>query len=289
MNRFLKQSIITFGKILPDETYLKTIFFLRNKKWLNLTHPQTYNEKVNWLKLHDHNPLYSEMVNKKTARNIAAQKIGLTHVPVLLGCWDKFEDIDFNALPGQFVLKCTHDSGSVIVCKNKQLLDRNFAKKKLNSHLERNAFYYAREWPYKDVKPQIIAEELLTDKKNAVLPVYKFFCFDGEPKIIQCIHNDKQPNETVDYLDTDWIWLDLHQEFPKSPHKPQSPTSLKEMINMARILSKGFAHVRVDFYEVNQIPYFSEFTFYNDAGLVPFYPAKWNLILGNYLTLPKLL
>ena len=289
MNKLLKQSVVGFGKILPDEAYLKMIFLLRNKKRLNLKNPKTFNEKVNWLKMHDHNPLYTEMVNKKSAKDIVAKKIGKNHVPALLGCWNKFDDIDFEKLPNSFVLKCTHDSGSVIVCKNKQLLDKKHAGQVLNSHLKRNAFYYAREWPYKNVKPQIIAEELLTDNKNAVLPVYKIFCFNGEPKIIQCIHNDKQINETVDYLDTAWNWLDLHQEFPKSKQKPLAPISLKQMLDMARTLSKGIAHVRVDFYEANETPYFSEFTFYNDAGLVPFKPAKWDLILGNYITLPKLL
>lgn len=289
MNKLLKRSIINCGKILSDENYLKMIFLLRNKKWLNLTNPKTYNEKINWLKLHDHNPLYTQMVNKKSAKEIVAKKIGPNHVPVLLGCWDKFEDINFKKLPNSFVLKCTHDSGSVIICRNKQLLNKAKVKKSLNYHLKQNAFYYAREWPYKYVKPQIMAEELLTDNKNKMLPVYKFFCFSGEPKIIQCIHNDKQSNETVDYLDTTWNWLDLHQEFPKSQQKPPYPQTLAQMLDMARTLSKGFPHVRIDFYEVNKTPYFSEFTFYNDAGLVPFYPDKWNLILGNYINLPKLL
>lgn len=283
----IKKSIIFLGRVLPDKTYIKTVFFLRNRQWLNLDNPQTYNEKVNWLKLHDRKPIYTQMVDKKTAREIVARTIGTQYTTRLLGCWDRFEDIDFSTLPNSFILKCNHDSGSVVVCKDKTHFDYKRARKILTKHLKNNAFYYAREWPYKNIKPQILAEEFLSDGTHPVLPVYKIFCFHGEPKIIQAIHNDKQPNETVDYLDTQWNWLDCHQYFPRSRQRPTAPVCLEQMLDMARRLSNGLTHVRVDFYEINGKPCFSEFTFYNDAGIARFTPDKWDHILGQYITLPS--
>ena len=184
------------------------------------------------------------------------------------------------------MLKCTHDSGSVVICKDKSSFDFRQAKRKLSSHLRRNAFYYAREWPYKNVEPRIIAEELLVNGTYPVLPVYKFFCFNGKVKMIQAIHNDKQKDETCDYLDENWNWLEVSQRFPRSAHQPPLPGCFAEMKALAEQLSAGLTHVRVDFYEANQRPYFSEFTFYNNAGILRFTPDKWDSILGQYITLP---
>lgn len=288
MNAVVKNCILLLTRPIPDKLYLKMIFRALTGKKLNIDHPETFNEKLNWLKIHDRNPKYTQMVDKSMARDIAAKTIGGGYVPKLLGVYEKYEDIDFEQLPSKFVLKCTHDGGSVLVCSNRETFDFDKAKKVLTFHLKRNAFWYAREWPYKNVKPRIIAEEYLSDGKNKVLPVYKIFCFNGEPKIIQAIHNDKHPNETVDYFDAEWNWLDLHQNYPRSKEKCGRPNSFVKMMEMAKVLSKDIAHVRVDFYEVNEEPIFSEFTFYNDAGICRFYPDRWDFVLGEYIKLPNI-
>ena len=211
---------------LSDRTYLSLIYRANLKKKLNWEDPKSFNEKLQWLKLNDRNPQYSLMVDKYEAKSIVASKIGEEHVvPVLGGPWNNFEEIDFDALPNQFVLKTTHDCGGVRICRDKTIFDKEKAKAFLNHHLKRNYYLHCREWPYKNVKPRIFAEKYVSDEINPVLPVYKLFCFNGEPKIIQAIANDKQENETIDYFDISWKKLDLIQNFPNSEIIPERPNN----------------------------------------------------------------
>lgn len=270
---------------LPDKAYLKLMFKVRMGKKLNLKNPQTFNEKLQWLKLYDRKPKYTMMVDKFEVKKYISEKIGEEYVISTLGVWDKFDDIDFEKLPNQFVLKCTHDSGGLVICKDKSKLDIAFAKQKIERSLKKNYYWHGREWPYKNVKPRIIAEKLMKDGDNSYLPVYKFMCFNGQPLIIQTIQNDKQPNESVDYFDIEWNLLNIKQNFPNSENPLARPKELEQMRALAEKLSKGHAFIRVDLYVINGKLYFSEYTFYSDCGLVPFYPEKWDDVLGQWISL----
>ena len=272
---------------MSDEKYLRILYEAKFNKPLRLNPPITFNEKLQWLKLNDRKPVYSIMVDKYAVKEYVAERIGEGYVIPTLGVWDSFKDIDFASLPNQFVLKCTHDSGGLVICRDKSKFDYNTAKKKISKSLKRNYFFSGREWPYKNVTPRVIAEQYMQDGGNAALPVYKFFCFDGTPRIVQVVKNDKQTNETIDYFDTEWNRLELRQNFPNSDVPMRKPVMLDEMLNIASQLSKdkvGF--IRTDLYVVNGKIYFSEYTFFTDSGLAKFIPEKWDETLGTLINLP---
>lgn len=271
------------GRFLKDEVYLKKIYKLQMKKKLNLKNPQTFNEKLQWLKLYDRKPEYTEMVDKYAVKKYVSDRIGDEYVIPTIGVWDSFDDIDFDKLPNQFVLKCTHDSGGLVICKDKSKLDICEARKKIEKSLKRNYFWHGREWPYKNVNPRIIAEVYMKDEDNERLPVYKIMTFGGKAEIIQSIQNDKTKNETIDYFDRDWNLLDVRQNFPNSEIPLPRPSSLPKMLELAESFAKGFKFLRVDFYQVNGKIYFSEFTFYSDSGTAAFVPESWDLKLGNMI------
>ncbi|MBQ8426733.1 MAG: glycosyl transferase [Clostridia bacterium] len=273
-------------RILSDKAYLKTYYKLKFNKKLNLKDPKTFNEKLQWLKLYDRKPEYSLMVDKYGVKKYIADKIGEEYVIPTLGVWDKFADIDFDSLPEQFVLKTTHDSGGVVICTDKSMFNIGKAKEKLTRSLKRNYFWRGREWPYKYVKPRIIAEELMRDGRYESLPVYKFFCFKGKAFIVQVIQNDKLSNETIDYFDREWNLLDLRQNYPNSSTPILKPNCFAEMLRIADTLAsvkKNF--IRVDLYVVNEKIYFSEFTFFSDSGTAIFHPKCWDKKLGDMIEL----
>lgn len=285
--RFAYLSRIGLFSLFSDEWYLKKLYQVCLGKQLDLKNPLTFNEKMQWLKLYDRKPLYSMMADKYAVKNYVADKIGEKYIiPSIGNSYDNFSDIDFEKLPNQFVLKTNHDSGGVVVCKDKKSFDIYHAEKLLSNHLKRNYYYKSREWPYKNVKPCIFAEEYVKDGNNEFLPVYKFLCFHGEPRVIQTIQNDKQPNESIDYFDTEWNLLNLKQGFPNSKEPFEKPKKLQEMCEIARKLSEGHAFLRVDLYVINSEVKFSEFTFYSDAGLSKFEPESWDRTLGDWIKLP---
>jgi len=273
--------------LMPDKLYLQIVFYINLKQKLNLDNPKTFNEKLQWLKLYNRKPEYTKMVDKLEVKNFVKKVIGAQYIIDTYGVWDKFEDIDFDSLPKKFVLKCTHDSGGLIICKDKEKLDYVECERRIKASLSNNYFVYGREWPYKNVKPKVFAEEYIEDKKYDVLPVYKFMCFDGEPKIIQTIQNDKQSNESIDYFDLEWKLLDIRQGFPNSQKPYEKPKKLREMIEIARIFSKNHPFLRVDLYVVNDEIKFSEFTFYSDGGFMRFDPPLWDGKLGEWISLPS--
>ena len=293
--RFLKDSKYRFNildklgfyRSWSDEKYLKKCYKLRLGRPLDLSNPKTFNEKLQWLKLYNRQSIYTNMVDKYSVKKIVADKIGEEYIIPTLGVWNSFDEIDFDTLPEQFVLKCTHDSGGLAICRDKSKFDVDSAKQKIEKSLNRNYYYYGREWPYKDVKPRIIAEKYMEDKSSDVLNVYKIFTFDGEPKIIQAIQGDKTASETIDYFDTEWNFLNMRQNFPNSTTHLHKPETLPKMLELARVLAKGVApFLRVDFYEINGEVYFSEFTFYSDSGMARFDPEEWDLRLGEMIKLP---
>ncbi len=274
---------------LPDKTYLSLKFRLRVHYKLNWTNPRTYNEKLNWLKLYDHRQEYIAMADKYEAKNYVAERIGKQYIIPTIGVWDKAEDIEWDKLPNQFVLKCNHDSGGLVICKDKTKLDKEAAIQKLSKCLKCNYYKVEREWPYKDMKRRIIAEEYVepkTGKKD--LPDYKFFCFDGKVKFM-FIGTDRQtPGEEVkfDFFDSDFTYLPVRQGHDHAKTTPSKPACFEEMIKVAESLSRGLPHVRVDFYEVDGKVLFGELTLYHFGGLVPFEPKEWDDRFGEMLVLP---
>ena len=277
---------------LPDEKFLRLLWKARFETELDLEHPKTFNEKMQWLKLYDRDPLHTRMADKYAVKSYVSPLIGEEHVIPTLGVWSNPNDIDFFSLPDRFVLKCNHTSGEgLILCRNKALLNRKEAIAKLQKAMKDDYYLTYREWPYKDIPRCIIAEPYMEDEKAAAfgldtLPVYKFFCFEGEPRIIQTIQNDKMPNESIDYFDPTWTLLPFHQNYPNSEVPTARPECLDEMLSMASALSQGFHFLRVDLYEINGKVYFSEFTFFSDAGFAPFHPDSWNETLGSWIYVP---
>ncbi|EJS00694.1 MULTISPECIES: ATP-grasp fold amidoligase family protein [Bacillus cereus group] len=270
----------------PDDKFLETKFWLRTGKKLDLKKPMTFNEKLQWLKLYDRNPEYTQLVDKLEVRKYIEKTIGKEYLIPLLGEWDKFEDIDFNLLPDQFVLKCTHDSGGLIVCEDKGALNLKRAKKKINRSLKRNFYYHGREWPYKNVKPRIICEKFMVDESGIELKDYKIFCFLGEPKIIQVDYNRFEGHKRNLY-DVDWNYVSSSIKHPTDPARLiEKPEKLEEMLQLARMLSKEYYHVRVDFYSIKDKIYFGEMTFYHGSGYEKFEPEEFGYKMGSWLQLP---
>lgn len=274
-------------RFIPDSIYIQIYYFAHFKKFCDLKKPSTYNEKLNWLKLHDHNLLYPTLVDKYEAKEYVARIIGNEYIIPTLGVWDTFDDIDFEKLPNQFVLKCTHDSEGLVIVKDKKELDKNAAKEKIEAALKQNFYYIGREWPYKDVKPRIIAEQYMEDHIDGELRDYKFFCFDGEPKAMFIASDRASDHVKFDYYDLKFNHLDIKQKYPHAQEALRKPDTFEKMIDFSKILSKGFPHVRVDFYEVDGHLYFGELTFYHFSGFMPFEPDRWDKVFGDWLKLPK--
>lgn len=276
-------------KFIPDVPYLKLMYWANIGKRLNLDNPKTFNEKIQWMKLHNTNPLYSILVDKYEVKKFVANKIGEEYIIPTLGIWDKFDDINFDELPNQFVLKCTHDSGGLVICKDKNQLDIKKAKHKINKCLKRNYYYVGREYPYKNVKPRIIAEKYMENSIDGELKDYKFFTFDGVAEVM-FIASDRE-NSSIetkfDFYDMEFAHLDFTNGHPNAISMPHKPEKFDEMRKIAEILSEGIPHVRVDFYEVNGKVYFGEMTFSHWSGFQPFDPDIWDEKFGYLIKLPR--
>lgn len=273
---------------IPDKTYLKLKYFICMGKRLNLENPQTFNEKLQWLKLYGRRPIDTVLSDKYAVKDYIANIIGPEYVIPLLGVWDSFDEINFDKLPNQFVLKCTHDSGGIVVCKDKSKFDKEAARVLFRRSLKTDFYVYSRERAYKDIPRRIIAEEYKEDDVTKELRDYKFFCFDGEPKLL-FVASDRQTvgEETkFDFFDMNYNHLPFTNGHPNADILPQKPSKFKEMKTLAAKLSQGIPHVRVDFYEVNGQVYFGEMTFSHWGGMVPFEPEEWDYTLGNWIKLP---
>lgn len=278
----------SYGKKLDDEMYLKKIFRLTMGKELNLKNPQTFNEKMQWLKIYDRNPLYTMMVDKYLVRNYIAEKLGEEYLIPLLGVWDSPDDIDFDTLPNQFVLKCNHNSGlGMCICKDKSKLDIKKVKKELEKGLKQDYYLTGREWPYKNVNRKIIAEQYMTDN-GAELDDYKVHNFNGVPKVILvCRDRFKDCGLTEDFYSDNWEHLDLKRpEHSNAITNMKRPSELEEMLELSRILSKDLPFIRTDFYTINHKVYFGELTFYPASGLTGFVPEEWDNTFGDWIKLP---
>ena len=275
--------------LIPDRQYLKMMYRKLIGKELNLDNPETFNEKLQWLKLYNRKPEYTKMVDKYEVKKYVADLIGEEYIIPTLGVWDRVEDIDFDTLPNQFVLKCTHDSGGLVICRDKSTLDIPEAIKKLKRSLKRNFYWYGREWPYKNVKPRIIAEKYMEDDRDKELRDYKFFCFDGKVKLlfIATERSNKNSETKFDFFDTEYNHLNIRNGHPNSDKPVEKPQNFEKMKELSSVLSKGIPHVRVDFYEVNGKVKFGEMTFFHWSGLVPFEPEEWDHKIGSWIKLPE--
>lgn len=274
---------------LSDERYLRLRFYARMGKKLDLDNPKTFNEKLQWLKLHDRKPEHVNMVDKLEAKKYVADRIGEQYIIPTLGVWDKFDDIDFDSLPDKFVLKCTHDSGGLVICKNKSKLDVDAAKNKIDRCLKKNYYWHGREWPYKDVPRKIIAEQYMEDEQTAELRDYKFFCFNGVPKmILVCSDRFSSGGLRENFYDVDWNLLPVQRpSHPNSDVDIEAPENLHLMIAAAEKLAQNIPFSRIDFYEINGKMYFGEITFFPASGFEPFSPEGWDKKLGDWIKLPE--
>lgn len=272
---------------MSDKANIKLVYRAQTGKKLDLNAPQTFNEKLQWLKLYDRNPAYCKMADKLLARDYIAETIGAQYLIPFYGAWDDETKIDFDALPEQFVLKCTHDSGSVIICKDKAALDREKTLQFFHKRLRTNGYAYGREWPYKSLTPHIIAEKYLVDAATDDLRDYKIHCFNGEPKLVLVCSERHKAGLREDWFTVDWKHLPIHRPTHFNSEKPvEQPKNLAKMLELAQKLSAGIPFLRVDFYEVNEAILFGELTFFPTSGYTAFVPEEYDAILGSWLTLP---
>ena len=284
---FLRMADHGHFKWIPDKPYLKIVYKLTFHESLDLNNPKGYNEKLNWIKLYDRKPFYQKLVDKIEVRQIVADKIGAQYlIPEILHC-DTPEEINWQELPNQFALKCSHGSHCNIICTDKSKLDINKTIEQIRKWQKKSWFWFAREWPYKNLKPRILVEEYMEQQDRSVLTDYKIMCFDGEPKIIE-VHKDRGlDSHTQDFYDCNWNNLHIRQTGVELSSGDEPPKQLEEMMRLSRILSEGMIHIRVDWYIIQDRLYFGELTFFDGAGFTNFIDKKDDLLLGSYIHIPK--
>lgn len=292
-----KQLLKKAAHSIPDALFLKIKYRMRTGKVLNLKNPVGFNEKLQWLKLYDRNPIYTMLADKYEVKKYVAECIGEEYIIPNLGIWKHFDEIDFESLPNQFVLKCTHDSGGLVICKEKESFNKDHAKRKIEKCLKNNYYWHAREWAYKNIEPRILAEQYMEDSCAQYLYAhntnsdglidYKFYCFHGEPKFLYVGYAnlvDGVKDDALSFLDFDWN----RTPFGRSDHKqistlPPKPDNLNEMITIAEKLSTDIPFVRVDLYCLAGKIYFSEMTFCPGGGFSTFSPEEWELRIGDWI------
>ena len=282
-------ALCQIAPIFPDRLFLKILFRLRMGYRLRLDNPQTFSEKLQWLKLYDRKPEYTQMVDKVGAKEYVSNIIGEEYIIPTIGVWNRVEDIDFDKLPNQFVLKCSHDSGGIVICSDKSKLNIGAAKAKLKKGLRRSYYPQNREWPYKNVIPRIIGEKYMVDESGYELKDYKWFCFNGEPKAL-FIATDRgvEGEETkFDFYDAEFNHLPFTNGHPNAKKEISKPLGFDKMKELAAKLSQGHAHLRVDFYDIAGKIYFGELTFYHWSGTMPFDPIEWDYKFGSWIKLPQ--
>lgn len=276
-----------FSHTLSDESFVRWMYLFEVGKFPNLASPQTYNEKIQWLKLNDVHYEYTRMVDKHDAKDYVKERIGEKYIIPTIAVWDSFDEIDFTSLPSQFVLKTTHDSGGVAIVKDKSTMNVAKIRQKIERSLSHNYFYDSREYPYRDVKPRIIAEKYMVDESGTELKDYKIFCFNGKPKVIQ-VDYDRFVEHKRNMYDVNWKRLPFTLKYPTDWNREfEMPENLGMMLELASELSAGIPHLRVDLYNINGDIYFGELTFFHGSGHEKFTPEEWNVTLGNWLVLPQ--
>lgn len=271
-------------KWVSDEKFLKFMFRYKTGDKLNLDNPITYNEKLQWIKINDRKPEYTKMVDKYEVKKYVSDLIGSEYIVPTYGVWDRFDDINFDKLPNKFVLKCTHDSGGLVICHNKKELDLKKARKKINRSLKRNYYWAGREWPYKNVKPRIIAEKLLENEPGKIINDYKVYTFSGKAFMVM-INTDRGIDTKADYFDVNFNKLDFVWGYKHAEIQPSKPLNYELMLKLAEKISNNMRTLRVDFYEINDQIYFGEITFFDGGGFDKIIPYEWDERLGKLINL----
>ena len=283
----LKKFFKSFTRILPDKAYVWLDFIRNLHRIPDLRNPSTFNEKLQWLKLYNHDPSYPKMADKLAMRGFVEKKAGAGHSVPVLGVWDCFDEIDFSSLPDTFVLKCNNDSGHYVICRDKRTMDMKAARKTITEGLKTNYYYQNREWVYKDIVPKVFAEQYLQQDSDDCLWDYKFFCFNGEPKIMY-MEKEASESKTEAFFDMEQNYLDLEMDDPRPNVPPQLPECFDLMRSLAEKLSEGIPFLRVDFFFINGQIYVGELTFYHQSGLTKMKPEIWDLKLGQWIRLPEI-
>lgn len=278
------------SSILSDKVYLRLKYRCRMGYWMNFSNPRTFNEKLQWLKLYDRNPEYTLMVDKVKVKDYVSEKIGEKYIIPTISVWNKAEDIDFDTLPNQFVLKCNHNSGGLFICKDKNKVSEEEwkkIKKGLSKSLNTNFYSLFREWPYKNVERKILAEQYMVDESGYELKDYKFFCFNGRVEYCKVDFN-RSTEHRANYYDSLWNLQMFGEELcpPKFERNFPCPDNFSEMLELARQLANGIPFARIDFYSISGRTYFGEITFFPAAGWGKFTPLDTDEKLGNLLRLP---
>lgn len=274
-------------KWIPDQVHLEIRYRISIGKPLNLNEPRSFNEKLQWLKLHDRNPLYVRLVDKIGVKSWVIERIGDRFVVPTIAVWDSVDEIEIEKLPDKFVLKTNHDCGGVVVCDDRGTFDPEVARRKLQKHLSTNYFWGTREWPYRDVVPKVFAEKYIDHDRSCDLIDYKFMCFGGQVGCIFTCSGRSEDDLRVDFFDLEWNHLPFERHYRNSDEAIDRPKSLSQMKSAAERLSEGIPFVRVDFYEVDGTPIFGEMTFYPGGGFEEFTPEIWDMRLGDMLELPE--
>ena len=277
------------SRLIPDRIYLQIVYFRHFKKFIDFDNPKTFNEKIQWLKLNYRKEEYTNLVDKYRVKQYITKLIGEEYVIPTLGVWKNVDDIDFKSLPEKFVLKCNNDSGGIVICKNKKDFDEVKAKSFLKERLKNNGYWYGREWPYKNVKPCIIAEKYMEDSISKDLKDYKFFCFNGSMEFFD-IDIDRFIEHRSNYYDRNGNFLPFGKTYcpPDYTKKIEMPKNLDKMIELAETISHNTVLSRIDFYEIDGQVYFGEITFYPGSGFSPFTDEKWDYKLGDMIDLPNI-
>ena len=289
--RNARDNIFHALSFLPNKMYLQLFYFCTTGQFINFRNPKGFCEKQQWLKVHDQCGEYSKLVDKLAVREHIDAVLGEGHLFPLLGKWERFEDIDFDSLPDQFVIKCNHDSGSTKVISSKaELTPEKLAEMKrfYTKRLKRDFFFAGREYPYKGIRPYMIVEKLMIDEKQPEKSIedYKFFCFNGEPRVM-FIATDRRTDCRFDFFDMDFQHLDIVNIHPNSDKPIPKPAMFEEMKEIAATLSKGMRFVRIDLYELNGNIYFGEYTFFHGGGFRLCEPPEWERKLGDWIELPE--
>src|SRR3990170_1687227 len=280
----IKKGIFGF---LPDKLFITLDYFITYRRMPNLHNPKTISEKTQWIKIYGGLEKYTEYTDKLKVRDFIRKTIGKEHLVPLIGAWKKFEDIPFDKLPCQFVLKATHGSAYVFICKDKSLLDKNLLKKTVTKWMQENFYKITREIQYKRCEPMIICEKYLEDESGG-LTDYKIYCSHGKPHIVEVIWDRFTEHKCDNFLNLNWEKLPIsYPEHPSSKETIKRPENLEEMLDIAKKLSIHFPFVRVDLYSVKNKIYFGELTFTPDNGLGVFEPPNAYYQLGELIDLSK--
>lgn len=285
--RFMILSSKGYYDKLSDEDYIKREFKANMGYELPLSNPRTFNEKLQWIKLNIRDDRYSMLVDKCLVKDYISKLIGSEYVIPTIQVWDSVKEFDLDALPNQFVVKCTHNSGKgMSICKDKSSVNKKKLITKLEHGLKEDYYKLHREWPYKNVQHRILVEQYMEDEETKELRDYKFLTFNGVPRIM-FIATDRQSKTSTkfDYYDMRGNHLDLKWVYPNADETPKIPVRFNEMIELAQIISKGTIHSRIDFYEINRKVYFGEITFFHQSGLARTFPNHWDRQLGEYINL----